>query len=163
MTEEPEPFDVPQPEPLFMALRNDDPDLLAAVDRARQTVSRFRDLIATSTGPATYHSAKLRFRDPKQSERLGEDRYFYLWVSFVSCDGDAFVGEPVQPPLEIEWLRPSQAIRFGAEDLWDWMVNESGHLIGGYSLRVMRAALPEARRPAFDRYVGVQSYEPSDA
>jgi uncharacterized protein YegJ (DUF2314 family) len=158
-----EPLDELQSEPLFMALRSDDPSLLAAVARARCTVSRFRDLVATRTGPDTFHSVKLRFRDSEQSQRLAEDRYFYSWVSFVTCDGDGFVGRLVQPPREIESLHGGQSITFGVDDLWDWMVNDDGQLCGGFSLRVMRDALPETRREAFDRYVGVTSYEVDDA
>jgi uncharacterized protein YegJ (DUF2314 family) len=137
--------------------------LVASVERARSTLPRFRELIVTSTGPETYRSAKLRFRDPELSERLGEDRYFYSWVSFVTCDGDAFFGTLVQPPSEIKWLEAGQSIRFKGDELWDWMVNQDGHLFGGFSLRVMREALPEERRAAFDQYVGVKSYELGDA
>lgn len=40
------------------------------------------------------------------------------------------------------------------------MVIDEGHLVGGFTLRVTREALPVAERAAYDRYLGVESYEP---
>jgi uncharacterized protein YegJ (DUF2314 family) len=159
MSDKRDPFDEPQAEPLFIALRNDDPAVLGAIDRARHTVDRFRELITARRGPETFHSAKLHFRDPEASARLGEDRFFYLWVSFVTWAEGAFSGTAVEVPKEIDWLHSGEVVRFQDDDVCDWMVNDNGRLFGGFSLRVTRAKLPEERRASFDRYIGVHTYE----
>jgi uncharacterized protein YegJ (DUF2314 family) len=159
MSDEGDAFDRDDDEPLFMALRKDDPELLQAVSEARATVGRFRDLIANCTGTEVFHSAKLRFLDPSLSETLEEDRYFFVWVHFVTVDGDSFVGRTIQPPTGCDFLSAGQTHRFKASDIHDWMVNEDGRIHGGYSLRVMRKHLPEERRAAYDRYIGAVSYE----
>jgi uncharacterized protein YegJ (DUF2314 family) len=146
-------------EPIFMALGQHDPDVLEATDRARATLDRFRELIATTAGGNVFHSAKLRLRDPQLSEELGEDRYFYMWVHFVTLEGDSFVGQTIQPPAGCTFLAAGQTHRFQGSDVYDWMVNEDGRLHGGYSLRVMRKNLPEDLRAAYDRHIGATSYE----
>lgn len=57
--------------------------------------------------------------------------------------------------------RPTPA--FDPEDIFDWMVlTRSGHLNGGYTLRVTRSLMPEAERADYDRHIGVLVYEPED-
>jgi uncharacterized protein YegJ (DUF2314 family) len=46
------------------------------------------------------------------------------------------------------------------EDIFDWMVIDNGHLIGGFTLRVTRESLSSEERAAYDRYIGVDTYEP---
>jgi uncharacterized protein YegJ (DUF2314 family) len=159
MREDREPSAEGQDEPLFVFLRDDSPEILEATARARATVERFRELIASCRGDEVFHSAKLRFRDPGLSERLGEDRYFFVWLSSVEVDGAGFVGRTVQVPKPIDWLEPGQSLRFAASELYDWMVNDRGHVHGAYSLRVMRLQLPEHQRAAYDRYIAAESYE----
>jgi len=162
MTDEPEPFDAPQSEPLFMAIPKDDPAFLAAYAQARASLPRFRELLRLD-GDDVFHSAKLRFRDPDLSERLGEDRFFFLWVSFVVPHGSGFRARLVEVPETVHWLSAGEVITFDPSDVYDWMVNDNGRLFGGFTLRVNRDALPESRRAAFDRYVGVTTWAPQDA
>jgi len=155
MADEREPLDEFHDEPLFMAIDANDPAMAEAMDKARQRISRFRDFISSKTDPETVHSAKIRVSV--------DGRFFFIWVSFVSCEGERFLGRAIQPPREVTFLRPGMFIRFGIEDLWDWMVHENGHLFGGFSMRVMRTLLPERRRASFDSHSGVEVYEPEDA
>jgi uncharacterized protein YegJ (DUF2314 family) len=154
-----EPFEQDGEEPLFMALRTDNPDLLEATAHARATVDQFRELIATLQGDWIFHSAKLRFRDADKSQETGEDWFFYVWVDFVSVEGDEFVGKTIQAPSGAPGLESGQVHRFRDADIYDWMVNDQGRIHGGYSLRVIRKHLPEARHAAYDKYIGAESYE----
>ena len=74
-------FDKPQEEPLFVAVSRDDPELLAAYALAASTLSHFRNHV--SRPGKHFCCAKLRFKDPDQSEELGEDRFCFLWLSSV--------------------------------------------------------------------------------
>jgi len=146
-------------EPVFMALKKSDPALSGAAERARATIGRFRELIAGLQGDDVFHSAKLRVRDPERSEAEGKDWFFYVWVHFVRIDGDGFVGETIRAPTGAPQLEDGQVHRFAESEIYDWMVNDDGRLHGGFSLRVMRTKLPEEQRAAYDRYIGVVSYE----
>jgi len=150
-------------EPMFVAVPNRHPAVLDAVNRAKASVPEFRRLLATNRGPGVFHSAKLRFRDPEWSARLGEDRFVNLWLTVTEADKDGFEGSAFELPKEITWLQVGKPVRFTDDDIVDWMVNDKGHLFGGFSLRVTRAALPEERRASFDEHIGVTSYDGADA
>lgn len=108
-------------------------------------------------------SAKLRFRDPDESERLGEDRFAYIWLTSVYYypDDRVFSGVFFELPAEFQkWHQVGQQLVFDPEDIFDWLVLRDGHLHGGFTLRVSRAQLPESERESYDRYVGVSIYEP---
>jgi uncharacterized protein YegJ (DUF2314 family) len=59
-----------------------------------------------------------------------------------------------------KWHQVGSRLGFEAEDVFDWMVNEGGHLRGGFTIRVTRSRLSEAEKANYDKYIGVISYEP---
>jgi hypothetical protein len=75
----PNKFAEKQQEPLFVAISKTDADFQAAYARASATLPRFIEHI--KSGVKAAYCAKLRFRDPDESERLGEDRFVFLWLS----------------------------------------------------------------------------------
>jgi uncharacterized protein YegJ (DUF2314 family) len=154
-------FARPPDEPSFLAISQNDPAFHSAYDDAAATIPQFIELI--QAGGKAICSAKLRFRDPDLSDRLGENRYVFLWVTsvFYHVEENVFSGVFYEVPSELQkWHRIGQGLSFEAGDIFDWMVNCEGRLFGGYTLRVTRAKLPEEKREDFDRYVGVYAYEP---
>lgn len=149
-------------EPLFTAVPQDDPDLLAACDCAYETIPQFVALLQVRRADAFY-SAKLRFRDPDESDRLGEDRFVFLWLTEVYHypEENCFSGVFFEVPVELQaWFQVGQHHVFGDDSVFDWMVLEDGRLQGGFTLRVMREKLSSSEREAYDRYIGVSVYEP---
>jgi uncharacterized protein YegJ (DUF2314 family) len=154
-------FPQPQKEPLFIAIRNDDSEMLRAYAQAAATTSVFRAHVLR-TGDH-YCCAKLRFRDLDQSERLGEDRFVYLWLSSVVYhpEQQRFSGVFFELPEKLtKWHQLGERLNFEATEIFDWMVNDNGRLHGGFTLRVARAHLPQSDREAYDQYTGVKSWEP---
>lgn len=80
----------PVDELLFTAISRNDPEFLAASDRAYETIPRFIELLQARAANALY-SAKLRFRDPDESDRLGEDRFVFLWLTGIQYYPDETV------------------------------------------------------------------------
>jgi uncharacterized protein YegJ (DUF2314 family) len=149
-------------EPRFMAIPQTDPDFQDAYDAASATISKFIEHVERA-GDAFY-MARLRFRDPDASERLGEDRFLFMWLSEVHYHRaeKVFSGTFFEVPPEFQkWHQIGQRLAFDPEDIFDWMVLKQGHLFGGFTLRVTRAKLPEGERESYDRYVGVSHYEPT--
>ncbi len=148
-------------EPLFSAISKTDPEFQSAYDRAAATIPQFIDRLQDSSD--TFCSVKLRFRDPDESERLGEDRFLFLWLTEVRYypDERVFSGVFFEVPSDFQkWHQVGQHLVFNREDIFDWMVIRQGHLHGGFTLRVTREKLPEAEREAYDEYIGVSVYEP---
>lgn len=158
----PNKFAQKQDEPLFMAIAQTDSDFRSAYGRAAATVPQFIEHIQRG-GDALY-SAKLRFRDPDESERLGEDRFAFLWLTDVQYHAGErlFSGTFFEVPLEFQkWHQVGQRLAFDPEDIFDWAaLTKDGRLFGGYTLRVARSKLPESEKADYDRYIGVTTYEP---
>ena len=154
-------FAQPQPEPLFTAIPKDDPEILAAHALAAKSIEHFVDVVRNTAGRGC--SAKLRFRDPDESERLGEDRFLYLWLTSVVYHPDEKLLSGIffeVPEPFTKWHQVGQRLGFEPDDVFDWMILEDGHLHGGFTLRVTRKHLPAGEREAYDRYIGVSVYEP---
>jgi hypothetical protein len=70
-----------QKQPLFTAIAKSDADFREAYAAASRTLPRFIEHL--QSGMPDHFSAKLRFRDPDESERLGGDQLLYLWLTDV--------------------------------------------------------------------------------
>ncbi len=164
MNEETNPkgkFSEPQAEPLFMAIPSANSEYQSAYARAAATIPYFIERL--QRGDEGFHSAKLRFRDPDESERLGEDRFLFLWLTdvYYHSSDHLFFGTFFEVPPELQkWHQVGQRLGFDPADVFDWMILDNGHLHGGYTLRLARKNLPEAERESYDSYVGVSVYEP---
>jgi uncharacterized protein YegJ (DUF2314 family) len=152
-----------QKQPLFTAIARSDAGFREAYAAASQSLPRFIEHLQSGI-PACF-SAQLRFRDPDESERLGEDQLLYLWLTSVHYQPSErlFSGVFFEVPLELQkWHQVGQRLTFEGEDIFDWMMlTEDGRLFGGFTLRVSRSKLPEDKRADYDRYIGVKVYEPS--
>ena len=159
----PNKFAEEQKQPLFTAIAKSDADFRQAHATAGRTLPRFIEHLRS--GIPAYFSAKLRFRDPDESERLGKDQLLYLWLTSVQYHSGerVFTGTFFEVPPEMQkWHPVGQILTFEGEDIFDWMVlTEDGRLFGGFTLRVSRSKLPESERAEYDRYVGVRVYEPA--
>ena len=161
MNESPSNFAEPQDEPLFTAISQADIEFQSAYDGAAATIPQFIEHIQSA--PDAFRSAKLRLRDPDESERLGEDRFLFLWLTdvFYYPDERNFSGMFFEVPTEFQkWHPVGQYLAFDPDQIFDWMVLCHGHLHGGFTLRVTRDKLSEAEHEPYDRHVGVSVYEP---
>jgi uncharacterized protein YegJ (DUF2314 family) len=152
-----------QKQPLFTGIAKSDAEFQKAYAAASRTLPEFIEHI--QSGISAYFSVKLRFRDPDESERLGEDRFLFLWLAGVHYypAERVFSGSFFEVPPEFQkWHQVGQTLRFDGEDIFDWMVlTEDGRLFGGFTVRVSRSKLPESERADYDRYIGVRVYEPA--
>jgi uncharacterized protein YegJ (DUF2314 family) len=158
----PNKFAEEQKQPLFMAISPSDPAFQEAYAKASRTLPQF--LAHIQSGIRAYFAAKLRFRDPDESERLGEGKFLFLWLTGVHYHPAerAFSGSFFEVPPELQkWHQVGQKLTFEGEDIFDWMVlTEDSRLFGGFTLRVSRGMLPESKRADYDRFIGVKVYEP---
>jgi len=152
-------FDQPPAEPLFTAVKAGDPDMQRAYARAAETVDElFGHLGREGCGTA---AVKMRFRDPDQSERLGEDRFVFLWLLVARHDAQTrkLVVEFFEVPPDLQkWHQKGQRLVIEHDQVFDWFVNDDGLMHGAFTMRVTRACLPEAQRAGYDTYTGVRQW-----
>ena len=152
-------FEEPQAEPLFMTVPSNGEELSHAHARAAASMAEFRAHIERQGDHIC--SAKLRFKDPNESNRTGNDVLLFLWLTAIEYNttSGSYIGTFFEVPPELsEWHCAGQKLEFDGADIFDWMVNDDGILHGGFTLRVNRKRLPEGEREAFDRYVGVRQW-----
>lgn len=140
------------------ASRNDEPRQ-EAYRQAAETMPDFIEHIKVKDGRLC--AAKLSFKDPEESARLGRDQVLYWWLSFATYDAEkeAFSAEFTELP---ECLKPyhhiGQRLWFEAEDVFDWYANDEGRLFGGFTIRVSYNRIPESERASYERYVGITEF-----
>jgi uncharacterized protein YegJ (DUF2314 family) len=149
----------PREQPLFRATRKDDPDMQRAHARAAATVDDLLfHLEREDCGTA---AIKMRFRDPDESERLGEDRFVFVWLLVARHDRGTrrFAVEFFELPPQLQkWHPVGERLVIEHDQIFDWFVNDDGLMHGGFSMRVARAQMPESERSAFDKYTGVRQW-----
>lgn len=152
-------FEEPQKEPLFAAIRSGDPEMQRAYSLAAETVDELIEHLRR--GGKIVSAIKMRFRDPEQSARLGEDRFVFLWLNVAGHDsgrGQFVVRFFEVPPDLQQWHKPGDQIVIERDQIFDWFVNDDGLLNGGFTMRVARSRMPESERTAFDAYTGVRQW-----
>ena len=149
-------------EPLFRNIQREDPEMEKAHALASNTASDFVFKVKEQADVA--YMAKLRFRDPALSVQTGKDQFLYIWLAAVyhHQEENLLSGVFFEVPHELQkWHKVGERLGFEPEDMFDWMINDNGHVTGGYTLRVTRNRLrTEIEKQEFDEYSGISSYEP---
>ncbi|MFO6425501.1 DUF2314 domain-containing protein [Motilimonas sp. KMU-193] len=149
-------------EPKFRTVNSADLTVQKAHAMAANSMPQFIELVK-SRGESTF-MAKLRFRDPELSQKLGEEQLLYLWLTDVYYheEENLLSGVFFEVPDSLrKWHQVGERLGFDAEDVFDWMVNTNGHVKGAYTIRVTRNSLADEQAKAeYDEYIGISSYEP---
>jgi uncharacterized protein YegJ (DUF2314 family) len=123
----------------------DDPKMNAAIDKARATINTFIVVLKNPKAGQTQFSVKMPVTDGKQTE--------HMWLFPVSYDGKKFHGTINNDPELVKNVKLGQKVSIETSQISDWMYVENGKLVGGYTLRVLREAMPPSERAEFDRSV----------
>jgi len=128
-------------------VKDDDPKMLAAMEKARSTLDEF---LAALNSPKTSQSGfavKMPIRDQKHVE--------HMWISPVRYGDGQFTGVINNEPLDVKSVKLGDEWKVAKSEISDWMYVDSGKLVGGYTIRVLRDAMPANKRTDFDRNTGL--------
>lgn len=156
----PNQWQKPDGEPLFVAVSKDNEQMLQAYAKARRTLPRFLNAIASEEFSEASNSVKIKVRDDDSSEKMGEDRFSYLWLWSVKQDGDTTLSATVRelPKDGLNELKVGSTVRFDHQDVHDWMIVKGSQAWGGFTLRVIRDRMPAQERLQYDEYTGILCY-----
>jgi uncharacterized protein YegJ (DUF2314 family) len=154
----------PEGEPLFVAVAEQDEQMLLAYSRARQTLPQFLNAIRSSRFSGATNSVKIKLRDDESSEDLNEDRFAYLWLWDVRQTTDSALQATVRelPNEGFGRLKVSETLHFEPHDVHDWMILEGSQAWGGFTLRVIRDRMGLQERLQYDEYTGILCYNELD-
>jgi uncharacterized protein YegJ (DUF2314 family) len=137
-------------EPLFMALRESDPEYQQTIADARRTLPEFRLLIDLCRASGAVPCIKTMLVDGGESAPI--------WLAGAVSRGTGFAASVFEIPPQFPSYKVGDVVEVEESAVLDWMVNDDGVLHGGFSLRYQRSKLPPERQAWFDEYLGVSKY-----
>lgn len=124
---------------------DDDPRMDAAMKKARSTVNTFTAALNSPKAGQSAFSIKMAFSDGTNAE--------HMWLIPVRFDGKKFHGTVNNKPEKVSNVKIGDKVSISPAEISDWMYVEKRKLVGGFTLRVLRDALPASERADFDKSV----------
>jgi len=117
-----------------IAIKDDDPRMIAAVDQAR---GRWPEFVTAfeNRRPGQVFSVKVRLADENAVE--------YMWISVTALEGDYLYGKLDNEPVGLRQVRLGSRIRSLVSEINDWTFLEGKTLRGGFTIEVLRRAKEE--------------------
>jgi uncharacterized protein YegJ (DUF2314 family) len=156
-------------EPLFATLSDDDEALIRSVAKARETLPHFKAAFSKPEFKAASFMIKAPFLDrsdagEKALVRTADVAAAYptlpvahLWLSLSSVLEDLLFCSVFEAPRQLR-LKSGDSFVIKEQFIEDWMINDQGEVYGGFSLRVIRNALAERDKDAFDAHTGIRAF-----
>jgi uncharacterized protein YegJ (DUF2314 family) len=123
----------------------DDPRMNAAIEKARATVGTFIAALQSPRPGQVSFSLKAKFTDAGFDE--------HIWLNQISYDGTNFQGTVDNEPERVKNVKNGQRVTVAPAEISDWMFIENRKLVGGETVRALRASLTPAERAHFDKSV----------
>jgi len=124
-------------------IAEDDPQMKAAIEKARATLPEFVRALKAPKTSQTGFSINTPITDGKNTE--------HMWLHPVTFDGAKYHGTVNNQPEKVTGVRLGSKRSIGAELVSDWMYLENKKLVGGFTIRVVRDKLTPKERQEFDR------------
>lgn len=126
-----------------------DPAYQATIVSAQQSLHLFRKLLPQFESSSAMVKTVL-------DDGVGKGR---VWLTDTRQTESGFSAELFEIPDSISGFAIGDSFEISSDDVLDWMINDSGTLHGGFSLRYHRSNLPEHERDAYDHHIGITSYD----
>ena len=118
-------------------VRTSDPEMNAAIVRARATLPTFWASYESPKPSEAGHSLKVRFSTPKGGE--------HIWIGEVKKQPDGtLTGLFANEPRDMPGKRAGDKVAFGEADISDWMFMRNGKIVGGETIKPTLKFLPKA-------------------
>jgi uncharacterized protein YegJ (DUF2314 family) len=140
-------------EPQFVNISNDDIAFKKTIIDAQSTLPNFKEILK-NLPDNTYSCVKVYL-----PESTGSNQGAYMWLMNPYFEERFCYAQPFELPKELTWIEVGQWIEFDEKEIMDWyLLNDSGELRGGYSLRYQRSLIAEEKKLEFDRRICVKVY-----
>lgn len=125
-----------------------DAEVNDAMATARRTMEQFLERLEHPPRSQSYIGLKARFEQGEHVE--------YLWLDHVTHENESFSGEIENEPSDISNVRLRQRVSVTLDRVADWVAVDDGRMVGGYTLRVLRARMTPKERASFDEELGIR-------
>jgi uncharacterized protein YegJ (DUF2314 family) len=118
-------------------VRTTDPEMNAAIARARGTLPTFWASYEAPKPSETGHSLNVRFSTRKGGE--------HIWIAEVKkLPNGAYSGFFANEPRDLPGKRAGDPVKFSEADISDWMFMRNGKIVGGETIKPTLKSLPKA-------------------
>jgi uncharacterized protein YegJ (DUF2314 family) len=125
-----------------------DPDMAAAMRKARATLPEFLALVRAPRPSTTGFAVKVAVRDGSNTE--------YFWITpFKEQDG-RFNGSINNTPRSVKTVKFGQALNFSEDDIVDWLYVDGGKMKGNYTVCVLLKREPKEQLEAAKKRFGLE-------
>ncbi len=125
------------PDDKTLPFSSEDAQMESAILEAKSSIGQFFAAFTKPTSRQKSFLLKVVFDEGEQRE--------HIWVADLGLAGDKLRGVIANEP-NLPSLKFMQKVEFEPRYISDWMYIEDGHLVGGYTTRVIRDRMtPEAR------------------
>jgi len=123
-----------------------------AIHNAQASLDHF--IAALQSPSPTQTVFQIKGRLPYDGDGYAE----HMWVQDVTFDGDRFVGTLGNEPVFIQdGLHYGDQVTASPNDVTDWIIVDSGKMLGGFTVHVLRNRLSDTSRRDFDAESGLIS------
>lgn len=144
----------------------DDPEMLAASERARATFKYFwremtweRRRIVPALDVACVKAA---FTDPPGARRdEGQPEAEHMWIDNVDFDGKLITGNLLNSPNWLKSINEGDEVSIPLDHLTDWMYVSLGDVYGGFTVNLIRSRMDKRERKQHDEAWGLKFGDPS--
>lgn len=112
-----------------VSVDDDDPEMIAAIAKARQTLPRFWEHLVHPLTGETDFELKVKVTDDKGSE--------YLWAEKIERVNGKIFGVIDNEPDTVKSIKLGQRIEIPEADIADWMYQRGGKTHGNQTLRAL--------------------------
>jgi uncharacterized protein YegJ (DUF2314 family) len=121
----------------------DDPEMQAAIEKARQTLPEFIKAFQTQDKKERHFLVKAPFEENGIVE--------HMWVADLTIRRDSFDGVLADEPESIKGKKFKQPVTVKQDLISDWMIVEDGTAKGAYTIKVLRNRMSPKERADLDR------------
>ena len=136
-----------------MAIKRGDPKFAEGRKNAQRTIKTFLEIHSEhKENIAVYFAIKVGVLNDDGSTD-------YLWYNFEREEKGKLYAYHYNIP---EDLKEFEKVKVEVNEISDWVINDHGYLIGGWSVRLQRERIPETERAKFDESTGIKHYREND-
>jgi uncharacterized protein YegJ (DUF2314 family) len=120
---------------------NEDPEMNAAIAKARTTLPLFWSKFANPGPGENRFALKVRIEDGSNGE--------HFWVIDIERKGDAIFGTINNEPEQVKTVVNGQRIKIDPAQITDWMYMHNGKIVGNETIRPSLSRMPKRQADAF--------------
>lgn len=127
---------------------SDDAEMNEAIKKSRLTFNEFLTAFKNKKDSQTSFSVKMPFATEYGAE--------HIWLTSLEIKDGKLLGIVDNLPQSVTSIRLGDIVEIDENKISDWFYLENEKLVGGHTIRLLRARMSSSERKRFDRTFGIK-------